>query len=148
MWLFLKKILPTRPASWSHPSTFDIESVFSGYQLMKLPVDLWGPWFSNERLWSDLVLMLSCAPGPPTPFSILVRRSLCCPLKRVFLYEIFSFLGNFSHGIAFISQNRNRLITEFFFTFLCPFWECNKPPKNAEASDTKLAWGRPIILFL
>uniref|UniRef100_A0A4W5PUI3 Claudin 4 n=1 Tax=Hucho hucho TaxID=62062 RepID=A0A4W5PUI3_9TELE len=39
-----------------------------------------------------------CAPGPPTPLSILVRASVVRDLH---------FLGNFSHGIAFISQNKN-----------------------------------------
>ena len=58
-----------------------------------------------------LVLLFSCAPGPPTPLSILVRDSLRYSVKAV-LHSVvrdLQFLGNFSHGIAFISQNKNRL---------------------------------------
>ena len=47
-----------------------------------------------------LVLLLSCAPGPTTPLSILVRASLRCSVKGV-VHSIFSFLA--------ISQNKNRL---------------------------------------
>ena len=81
--------------------------VFCGYYLMKLPVeDLWGVCFSNV-----LVLLLSCAPGPPTPLSILVRDSLHCSVKGVVhsVVRDLQFPGNFSHGIAFISQNKNKL---------------------------------------
>ena len=48
-----------------------------------------------------LVLFLSCAPGPPTPLSILVRASLHCSVKGVVhsLVRDLQFLGNFSHGI-------------------------------------------------
>ena len=58
-----------------------------------------------------LVLLLSCAPGPPTPLSILVRVSLHYSVKRVVhsVVQDLQFLGNFSQGIAFISQNINRL---------------------------------------
>ena len=60
---------------------------------------------------SVLVLLLSCAPGPRTPLSILVRASLRCSVKGVVhsVVRDIQFLGNFSHGIAFISQNKNRL---------------------------------------
>ena len=27
------------------------------------------------------IFLLSCAPGPPTPLSILVRASMCCSVK-------------------------------------------------------------------
>ena len=58
-----------------------------------------------------LVLLLSCAPGPPTPLSILVRASLHCSVKGVVhsIVHNLQFLANFSQGIAFISQNKNRL---------------------------------------
>ena len=49
--------------------------------------------------------------GPPTPLSILVRASLRCSVKGVvdsFVPDL-QFLGNFSHGRAFISQNKKRL---------------------------------------
>ena len=55
-----------------------------------------------------LVLLLSCALGPPTPLSILA--SLRCSVKRVVhsVVRDLQFLGNFSHGMAFISQNKNK----------------------------------------
>ena len=58
-----------------------------------------------------LVLLLSCALGPPTPLSILVRDSLHFSVKGVVhsVVRDLQFLGNFSRGIALISQNKNRL---------------------------------------
>ena len=60
-----------------------------------------------------LVLLLRCAPGPPPPLSILVRDSLHCSVKCVVhsIVRDLKFLGNFSHGIALISQNKNRLMS-------------------------------------
>ena len=87
-----------------------------------------------------LVLLLSCAPGPPTPLSILVRASLHCSVKRVVdsVVRDLQFLGSFSHGIAFISQNKNRLtsfkINEYFSGHFEPVIE----PTNADAPDTQL----------
>ena len=73
--------LPRRPASQSCRFTFDVET-------------------------GVLVLLLSCALGPPTPLSILVRASLRCSVKG----GDRPFLGHFSHGIALIYQNRNKLM--------------------------------------
>jgi hypothetical protein len=66
---------------------------------------------SQTRHSNVLVLLLSCAPGPPTPLSILVRASLRCSVKGVVqsIVRDLQFLANFSHGIAFISQNKSRL---------------------------------------
>ena len=52
-----------------------------------------------------LVLLLSCAPGSPTPLSILVRASLRCSVKGVVqsVVQELQFLGNASHGIVLIS---------------------------------------------
>ena len=82
-------------------SLWTLGLAFCGYHLMKLPVE-----DSNV-----LVLLLSCALGPPTSHSILVRARLCCSLKGVVHTVVgnLQFLGNCSHGIAFISQNKNRL---------------------------------------
>ena len=55
-----------------------------------------------------LVLLLGCAPRPPTPLSILVRDSMRSSVKGV-VYSVtpdLQFLGNFSHRIDFISQNK------------------------------------------
>ena len=75
---------------------------------MKLPVENGLFLKLNTNV---LVLLLSCAPGPPTPLSILVRDSLRCFVKGVVhsVVRDLQFLGNFSHGIALISQNKNRL---------------------------------------
>ena len=66
---------------------------------------------SQTRDSNILVLLPRCAPGPPTSLSILVRACLCCSLKGVVHTVVgnIQFLGNFSHGIAFSSQNKNRL---------------------------------------
>ena len=66
---------------------------------------------SVQCLCNVLVLLLSCAPGPPTSLSILVRACWCCSLKGVVhtVVRNLQFLGNFLQGIAFISQNKNRL---------------------------------------
>jgi hypothetical protein len=86
-----------------------------------------------------LVLLLSCAPGPPTPLSIWDRASLCCSVKGVVHSDVrdLQFLGNFSHGKAFTSQNKNRLsfIRKLFFS---GHFESVIEPTNADAPDTQL----------
>ena len=56
-----------------------------------------------------LVLLINCAPGPPTP--ILVRTSLRCSVKGIVhsFERDLQILDNFSHGIGCISQNKNGL---------------------------------------
>ena len=48
-----------------------------------------------------LVILLSCAPGPPTSLSILVKAHLCCSLKGVVHAVVgnLQFLGNVSQRI-------------------------------------------------
>ena len=87
-----------------------------------------------------LVLLLSCALGPPTPLYILVRDSLLCPVKGV-VYSVvpnLQFLGNFSHGIAFISQNKNRLMSFRRKVFVSGHFEPVIEPTNTDAPDTQL----------
>ena len=96
--------LPRRPASRSHLFTVDVEpGVFNEA----------ASWGLVRHLFLKLVLLLSCAPGPPTPLSIPDRASLRCSVKGVVhsVVRDLQFLGNFSHGIAFISQNKNRLMS-------------------------------------
>ena len=125
--------------------------VFCGYYLLKLPVeDLWGICFSNKTLKLDvLVLLLRCAPGPPTPLSILVRASLRCSVKGVVhsVVRDLQFLGNFSHGTAFISQNKNRLTSFRRKYFVSGHFEPVIEPTNDGAPDTQL-WRRPVLLLL
>ena len=88
-----------------------------------------------------LVLLLSCAPGPHTSLSILVIASLCCSLKGV-VYTVvgnLQFLGNFSHVIGFISQNKIRLLSlRRKFSFSGHFASIIKHA-NADSPDTQLA---------
>ena len=86
-----------------------------------------------------LVLLLSCAPGPPT-LSILVRASWLCSVKGVVhrVVQDFQFLGNLSHGIAFISQNKNRLTSFRRKVFVSGHFEPVIKPTNADAPDTQL----------
>ena len=52
---------------------------------------------SQTRHSNVLFLLLSCALGPPTPFSILVRARLHCAVKGVVhsVVRDLQFLGNF-----------------------------------------------------
>ena len=75
--------------------------------------------------------------GLLTSLSILVRAHLCCSLKGVVHTVVgnLQFLGNFSHGIAFISQNKNRLSSlrrKFCFS---GHFESMIEPTNADAPD-------------
>ena len=87
-----------------------------------------------------LVLLLSCAPGPPTPLSILFKASLHCSLKGVVpsVVRDLQFLGNFSHGIAFISKNKNRLTSFRRKFFISGHFEPLINTKIADALDTQL----------
>ena len=95
---------------------------------------------SQTRHSNVLVPLLSCAPGPPTPLSILVRASLHCSVKGVVhsVVRDLQFLGNFSHGIDFISQNKNRLTSFRRNYFVSGHFEPVIEPTNADASDTQL----------
>ena len=86
-----------------------------------------------------LVLLLSCAPGPPT-LSILVRDSLSCSVKGVVhsVVRDLQVLGNFSYGIAFISQNKNRLTSSRRKVFVSGHFEPVIKPTNTDAPDTHL----------
>ena len=86
-----------------------------------------------------VVLLLSCALGPPTPLSILIRDSLHCSVKRVVhsVLQDLQFLGNFSHGIALISQNKNRLMSFRRKLFVSGHFEPVIEPTDADAPDTQ-----------
>ena len=104
---------------------------------------------SQTRHTNVLVLLLSCAPGPPTPLSILVRDCLCCSMKGVVhsIVRDLQFLGNFSHGNAFISQNKNRLTSFRRKLFVSGHFEPVIEPTNADVPDTQLVSRRPVLLF-
>ena len=87
-----------------------------------------------------LVLLLSCALGPPTHLSILVRASLRCSVKGVVrsIVRDIQFLGYFSHEIAFISQNKNRLTSFRRKLLFLRHFEPVIEPTNADAPDTQL----------
>ena len=98
------------------------------------------PLFLKLDTLNVLVLLLSCASGPPTPISILVRASLRCSVKGVVHSVVpdLQFLGNFSHGIAFISQNKNRLTSFRRKFFVSGHFEPVTEPRNADSPDTQL----------
>ena len=96
--------------------------------------------FLNTRHSNVLVLLLSCTPGPPTSLSILVRAILRCSVKggvHSFVRDL-QFLGNFSHGIAFLSQNKNRLMGFRRKFFVSSRFKPVIEPTNADAPDTQL----------
>ena len=78
--------------------------------------------------------------GPPTPLSILVRASLRCSVKGVVQSVVrdLQFLGNFSHGIALISQNKNRLMSFRRMVFVSGHFEPVIEPTKADIPDTQL----------
>jgi hypothetical protein len=84
--------------------------------------------------------LLSCAPGPPTPLSILVRDSLRCSVKGVVhsVVRDLQFVVNFSHGMAFISLNKNRMTSFRRKLFVSGQFEPVIKPTNADAPDTQL----------
>ena len=55
------------------------------------------------------------------------------------------FLGNFSHGIAFISQDKNSFRRKLFVS---GHFEPVIKPKNADAPDTQIIQRRPVLLLL
>ena len=115
-------------------SLLTLRPVFCGYYLMKLSV--------VRHLFLKLdtnVLLLSCAPGPPT-LSILVRSSLRCSVKGVVhsVVRDLQYLGNFSHGIDIISQNKNRLTSFRRKLFVSGHFEPVIKPTNADAPETQL----------
>ena len=95
---------------------------------------------SQTRHSNVLVLFLGYAQGPPTPLSILVRASLLCSVKGVVhsVVRDLQFLGNFSHGIACISQNNNRLTSFRRKCFVSGHFEPVIAPTNADAPDPQL----------
>jgi hypothetical protein len=80
-----------------------------------------------------LVLLLSCAPGPPT-HSILLRASLTCSVKGAVQSVVrdLQFLG-----IALISQNKNRLCFRRK-VLVSGHFEPVIEPTNADAPDSQL----------
>ena len=109
--------------------------VFCGYYLMKLLVE--AMYVSQSRHSYVLVLLLSCALGPPTPLSILVSASSVMGVVHSLVRDL-QFLGNFSHGIAFISQNENRLTSFRQKYFVSGYFEPVIKPTNADAPATQL----------
>ena len=95
---------------------------------------------SQTRHSNVLVLLLRSALGPPTPRSILGRASLRCSVKEVVhsVVRDLQFLGNFSHGLAFISQNKNRLTSFRRKLFVSGHFELVIEPTNVDAPDTQL----------
>jgi hypothetical protein len=73
-----------------------------------------------------------------TPLSILVRASLRCSVKGVVhrVVRDLQFLGNFSHGLVFISQNKKRLMSFRRNVFVSGHFESVIEPTNADAPDT------------
>ena len=107
--------------------------------VLRLPFNDAASWGPVRSLFLKLqTVLLGCVRGPPTSLSIAVRDSLRCPLK---------FLGNFSHGVAFISQNENRensFRPKFFFG--C-FDTIIKPTNVDDAPDSQLTHEGQFLCF-
>ena len=135
-----RRTLPRSTASQSCLFTVDIE--MGVLWVLFNEAASWGreASVSQTRHSNVFVLLLSCAPGPPTPLSILVRASLRCSVKGVVhsVVRDFQFLGNFSDGIAVISQNKNRLTSFRRKLFVSGHFESVIKPTNADPPDTQL----------
>ena len=129
--------LPRRPTSWSRLFTVDVET--GVLRVLFIEAGLVRCLFLKLDT-NVLVLFLSCALGPPTPLSNLVRDILRCSVKKVVhsVVRDIQFLGNFSHGIAFISQNKNRLTSFRRKFFVSGHFEPVIKPTNVDAPDTQL----------
>jgi hypothetical protein len=62
--------------------------------------------------------------------------------------EIFSYLAISRMGIAFISQNKNRLMSFRRKLFVPGHFEPVIEPTNPDALDTQLVKRRPVLLLL
>ena len=103
--------LPRRPASLSRLFTVDVET--GDLQVLFDEAASWGLVRHLFLKLDTLMYLSSCSVvhrGLPVLY-ILVRASLRCSVKGVVdsVVRDLQFLGNFLHGIAFISQNKNRL---------------------------------------
>ena len=90
-----------------------------------------GKIYSEKKRQTDILL---------EPVSILVRASLRCSVKGVVhsVVRDLQLLCNFSHGIALISQNKNRLTSFRRKVFVSDHFEPIIEPTNADAPDTQL----------
>ena len=114
--------LPRRPAYRSRLFTVDVET--GGLRVLLNEAAIWG-LVRCLFLKLDTMYLFSCALERPTPLSILVRARLCCSVKGVVhsVVRDVQFLVNFSYGIAFISQNKNRLTSFRRKSFLSGHFE-------------------------
>ena len=87
---------------------------------------------SQTRHSNVLVLLLSCALGPPTPLSILVRASTQCCTRSSVSWQFLKWNRN---GI---SQNKNRLMSFRRKFFVSGHFEPVIEPTNADAPDSQL----------
>jgi hypothetical protein len=107
---------------------------------MKLPVEE----FRHLFLKLDTLMYLSSFSvvhrGLTQFFKILVSASLRCSVKGVVQSVVrdLQFLGNFLHGIALISQKKNRLASFGIKFFVSGHFEPVVKPTNADAPDTQL----------
>jgi hypothetical protein len=95
---------------------------------------------SNQNRKSSGRTLAASLNSIPTPLSILVRDSLRCSVKGVvhIIVRDLQFLDNVLHGIAFISENKNRLTSFRRKLFVPGHFEPVIKPANADALDTQL----------
>ena len=143
---FFFATLPRRPASRSRRFTVEVEP-----GVLRVLFNEAASWelVRHQFLKLDtnvVVLLLSWTPGPST-LSILVRDSLRCSVKGLVhsVVPALQFIGNFSHGIAFISQNKNRLTSFRRKFFVSGHFEPVIKSTIADAPDTQR---RTVLLLL
>ena len=102
-------ILPRRPASWSRLFTVDVET--GVLQVLFIEAASCGLVRRLFLKLDTLMYLSSCSVvcrGVPLLFLFCIEP-VCAALGRNSVVPDLQFLGNFSHGIALISQNKNSL---------------------------------------
>ena len=139
---FFFAIQPRRPASRSRLFTIDVET-----GVLRVLFNEAASWELVRCLFLKLDSLMYLTSCPVVHRGLLLLflfwlefASSRCSVKGVVhsVVRDIQFLGNFSHGIAFISQNKNRLRSFRRNFFVSRHFEPVIEPTNADAPDTQL----------
>lgn len=134
--LSMRPFLSWRRGSWRRLFTVDIEAADVKVRFNEAAREA-----ADSQGADSSARSLCCVQRPPTPLSILVRASLCAVLRgassaRTFVWDL-QHLGSLSYRIAFISQNKNRLMS---FRGSRGLFEIIITLRNVDAPEIQLAW--------
>ena len=124
-----------RPASRSRLFTVDVET--GVLRVLFNEADSFG-LVRCLFLKLDTLVQLRTGSSHSSFYSGQSQFALFCEGSRTQLVRDLQFFGNFSHGIAFISQNKNRPTTFGRKFFVSEHFEMVIEPTNADTPDTQL----------